>query len=239
MAIFTMSDLHLSLSADKPMDVFGSAWSNYTERIRNEWNSSVGEGDTVFVGGDISWAMNLEECYKDFEYINSLSGFKVLLKGNHDYWWESVTKMNRYLSDNSFATMSFMQNTAMLTDDVLICGSRGWILPGDSGFSDGDRKIYDRELKRLELSFDDGERLLKLKNASPEKRVCILHYPPFTREHAPDSGFLYMMKRYSVTHCIYGHLHAKAARCATEGEIDGIVFKLVSADYLNFRPHRL
>ncbi len=239
MAIFTMSDLHLSLGVDKPMEVFGSAWDNYMERIRLNWNEVVGEGDVVFIGGDISWAMRLSECYKDFEYLNALNGAKVLLKGNHDYWWESVSKMNKYLDENGFHTMSFLQNNAFLADDVLVCGSRGWLLPGDGSFSEDDNKIYQRELQRLELSFSDGERLLKESGREVRKRVCLLHYPPFTRRGEADEGLASVMEKYAVTDCIYGHLHARAARCAREGTFGTVAFKLVSADYMDFCPYRL
>ena len=239
MAIFTMSDLHLALSVDKPMNIFGSAWDDYMQRIHEEWNSIVTAEDTVIVGGDISWAMHLSELFKDFEFINSLNGFKILLKGNHDYWWEGITKMKNYLADNEFSTITFMQNNALVVEDILLCGSRGWILPGDSDFSAGDRKIYARELQRLEMSFADGERLLSCIGDAPQKKVCVLHYPPFSKGYKPDEGIAALMHKYGVTHCVYGHLHAAATKNAFEGESDGIIYKLVSADYLQFKPHRL
>lgn len=239
MAIFTMSDLHLALSVDKPMNVFGSAWDNYMPRIRDEWNSSVSKGDTVIVGGDVSWAMYLEELYKDFEFIDSLNGFKILLKGNHDYWWEGMSKMKRYLADNGFSTITFMQNNALVAENMLLCGTRGWLLPGDSDFSASDRKIYERELQRLEMSLAEGKKLLKSTGMIPDKKICVLHYPPFSKSHKPDAGFVGLMHKYDVTHCIYGHLHAAATANAFEGEADGIMYKLVSADYLQFRPYLL
>lgn len=239
MAIFTISDLHLSLSCDKPMEIFGSAWNNYIERTKSEWNNCVASDDTVFIGGDVSWAMHLEDCGRDFEFINSLNGSKVISKGNHDYWWESLTKMNKFLEDNGFSTISFMQNNSFLYNDCLICGSRGWILPGDSGFSQNDRKIYERELQRLELSFADGRKKCVRQGIEPVRRICILHYPPFTREHVPDEGFVKMMRKYRVTDCFYGHLHASAAKNAFEGETGGISYKLVSADYLHFKPYMI
>lgn len=239
MAIFTISDLHLSLSVDKPMNIFGSAWDNYMERIECEWNRLVCDGDVVFIGGDVSWAMHLEECFKDFEFINSLKGSKVILKGNHDYWWESITKMNRYLSDNSFSTIQFLNNNAVLTDEYIVCGSRGWILPGDSGFTDNDRKIYERELQRLELSFADGAARVKKSGMKSMPTVCILHYPPFTRERSLDDGIASLFKKYGVCKCFYGHLHSRAAYGAVEGLIDQTEYKLVSADYIKFTPHRI
>lgn len=239
MAIFTISDLHLSLSCDKPMDVFGNAWHNYIERIKEEWNACVKKDDMVFIGGDVSWAMHLSECYNDFEYLNSLNGQKIILKGNHDYWWESLTKMNNFLEESGFDTISFLQNNSFLYNDCLLCGTRGWILPNDSGFSDNDRKIYERELQRLELSFIHGEKQCKENNIQPKKKFCILHYPPLTREHIPDLEVVNMLKKYGYADCIYGHLHAAAAQRAFEGIIDGIEYKLVSADYLRFKPYKI
>lgn len=239
MAIFIMSDLHLSLSADKPMEVFGSAWDNYTERTKCEWNSLVSPQDTVLIGGDVSWAMNLEDCFADFEFIDSLNGKKIISKGNHDYWWESLTKMNCFLEQNGFSTIRFMHNNSFLCENCLVCGTRGWILPGDSGFSQNDAKIYERELQRLELSLVHGEKRCECEGINPSKKICVLHYPPFTKEHVPDEGFNNLMKSYGVTDCCYGHLHASAARNAYEGVSDGIVYKLVSADYMLFKPYRL
>ncbi len=234
-----MSDLHLSLGTDKPMDVFGSAWHNYTERIIAEWNSLVGENDTVLVGGDISWAMNISECTEDFKYINDLKGTKILLKGNHDYWWDGISKMNNFLADNEFNTIKFLQNNAFLVEDVLVCGSRGWLLPGDGAFSADERKIYERELQRLELSLDFGDKLLKSEGASVRKKICLLHYPPFTKDHVADEGIMSVMEKHGVTDCVYGHLHAAATKNAVEGVHGFAVFKLASADYLKFCPYRL
>jgi len=239
MAIFTMSDLHLALSVDKPMNVFGSSWDNYMQRIEEEWNALVTDEDTVICGGDISWAMHLSELDKDFEFINSLKGSKVILKGNHDYWWDGMSKMNRYLEEKGFSTISFMQNNALLVEDTLICGSRGWILPGDSDFSSNDRKIYERELQRLELSFIDGENIIKKTGVSAKRKVCVLHYPPFSKDNVPDEGTVQLMNKYKVTDCVYGHLHAMATRTAFEGECGGIFYKLVSADHLHFKPYKL
>lgn len=237
MAIFTMSDLHLALSVDKPMNVFGTAWDDYMQRIHVEWNMAVSKDDTVVVGGDVSWAMHLNELNSDFEFINSLNGKKILLKGNHDYWWEGMSKMNRYLDENEFSSISFMQNNAALIEDMLVCGSRGWIVPNDLDFSSNDRKIYERELQRLELSFLDGERILKAEKCN--RKICVLHYPPFSKDKSVDLGFENLMKKYGVTDCIYGHLHAAATKNAFEGENNGIVYKLVSADYLQFKPFKL
>ena len=239
MAIFTMSDLHLSLDTDKSMEVFGAGWHNYINRIRENWHSLVNDGDTVLIGGDISWAMHLCDCRKDFEFINSLPGKKLLFKGNHDYWWESLTKMNTFLSENDFSTLSFVNNNAVICEDTLIAGTRGWTLPGDSGFGPDDEKIYSRELLRLELSLKNGEELLKENDLNPSKRVCVLHYPPFTREHILDGNVSGLLKSYGVTDCFYGHLHSQSAQNAANGVYDGVNYRLVSADYLGFVPLKI
>lgn len=236
MAIFTISDLHLSLGTDKPMEVFGSAWDNYIQRIYDNWFGLVSSSDTVLVGGDISWAMHLNDCEKDFAFINSLPGRKLLFKGNHDYWWESMTKMNAFAEKNGFDTIEFMQNNAVICENCVVTGTRGWSLPGDGGFGEDDSKIYQRELLRLELSLKDGERLCQWEGIIPDKKICILHYPPFTKEHNPDDGITELLEKYGVTHCFYGHLHSRSALNAFEGEVNGIHYKLVSADHLKFAP---
>ena len=239
MAIFTMSDLHLSLDTDKSMEVFGALWNDYINRIRENWLSLVSDEDTVLIGGDISWAMHLCDCKKDFEFINSLPGKKLLFKGNHDYWRESLTKMNNFLCENEFSTLSFVNNNAVICEDTLIAGTRGWTLPGDSGFGSDDEKIYQRELLRLELSLKHGEEICKESDFVPSKRVCILHYPPFTKEHVLDEAISTILKSYAVTDCFYGHLHSQSAQNAAEGMYDGVNYRLVSADYLEFVPFKI
>ncbi len=239
MAIFTMSDLHLSLGTDKPMEVFGRAWDDYVNRIYNNWTSVVSQDDTVLIGGDVSWAMSLSECKTDFAFIDSLPGRKLLFKGNHDYWWESMTKMNAFVADNGFDTISFMQNNAVICEDALITGSRGWSLPGDSGFGEDDAKIYQRELLRLELSLRAGSELCDKNNWQAQKIICILHYPPFTKNHIPDEGVTSLLGKYGVTDCFYGHLHALAAHNAFEGCVENIRYTLSSADHLGFMPIKI
>ena len=239
MAIFTISDLHLSLDTDKSMEVFGYAWNNYIQRIYDNWTSMIGNEDTVIVGGDISWAMHLKDCKRDFSFLNSLPGKKLLFKGNHDYWWESMTKMNAFAKENGFDTFSFMQNNCVICEDALICGTRGWSLPADGGFGDDDRKIYQRELLRLELSFEEGNRICKQTDFEPSKRICVFHYPPFSREGDIDAEIIQLLKKYSVTHCIYGHLHSAGTSFAVEGVVEGIQFYLASGDYIAFSPIKL
>ncbi len=239
MAIFTMSDLHLSLDTDKSMEVFGAGWMSYIKRIYENWHAAVKDTDTVLIGGDVSWAMHLADCKKDFEFINALPGSKLIFKGNHDFWWESISKMNSFLENSGFSTITFVNNNAFICEDSLIAGTRLWSLPGDSGFRDDDEKIYLRELIRLELSLKHGEDLCRENGFTPEKKICILHYPPFTRDHVLDNSVSQLLETYGITHCFYGHLHSHSAKNAFEGVHGGIIYRLVSADHLEFMPVKI
>ena len=232
MSVFAISDLHLSLSIDKPMDVFGDRWKNYMEKMEREWRNTVGENDYVIIPGDISWATYLEQSAADFEFIESLPGRKVISKGNHDYWWTTMNKLNAFLKDNNLSSISFMHNNSFKLGRYLICGTRGWTVPGDDDCRDEDVKIYKRELQRLENSLKHACR------TDGEILVAALHYPPFNSRWEP-SGFVDIMKDYRVDVCLYGHLHAESINNAVEGKIEGIDFKLVSADHLDFKPLRL
>lgn len=228
MALYAISDLHLALSIDKPMDKFGSRWANYMNRLKDNWSSAIGEDDHVIVPGDISWATYLEQACEDFRFINELPGKKIISKGNHDYWWTTKSKLDKFLDENGFTSISFMHNNSFSIGDAVVCGTRGWEMPGEVGFNSEDEKIYKRELQRLELS---------VKNAGSTAQTIIvaLHYPPYNSK-GEFSGFLEIMKKYEVKHCIYGHLHGDACRDAFEGIYDGIDFRLVSADHLGFAP---
>lgn len=230
MALYTISDLHLPLGIDKPMDIFGKAWENYVERLADNWQSSVGEDDTVVLGGDFSWATYLEQSLKDFEYLHKLNGRKILLKGNHDYWWTTMNKLREFTEQNGFSDVEFLQNNFYKYGDIAICGTRGWIHPAWDGFSAEDRKIFDREVLRLELS---------LQSVKDCREIYVFtHYPPMSAQ-GEGNDFTAMMNKYSVTKCIYGHLHAASHKNAVEGVIDGIEYKLVSGDYLQFQPYKL
>lgn len=231
MALFAMSDLHLSLSADKPMDVFGPTWQNYMERIRLQWCDVVSDTDLVVVGGDVSWAMYLEEALEDFRFLNSLPGLKLLLRGNHDYWWESLNKLRKFTDANGFDTIKFLQNDAYIWDNTVIAGTRGWLIPASDSFSKDDRKIYERELIRLELSLSTAQKL-----APNLKTLAVFHYPPVRSDGCADEGISRILHNYGVKTCIYGHLHGTVAKQGFNGIADGIEYKLVSADYLNFKP---
>jgi len=224
MRIFAIGDLHLSLAADKPMNVFGPAWEDHANRIAEAWRGAVAAEDVVLIPGDISWAMQLGEAAPDIGFIGGLPGRKVLLRGNHDYWWSSLSKVRAMLPEGMFA----LQNDVLCFDGAVIAGSRGWVCPGSAIFSeDTDRKIYDREVLRLGLSLSKAEKRDKL--------ICMLHYPPFN-EKRMRSGFSDLMEQHGVDIAIYGHLHDKACRNAFEGERNGVEYHLCSADHLGFTP---
>lgn len=232
MSILTIADLHLALGIDKPMDVFGGRWSNYMEKLKDNWISNVSEKDTVIIPGDVSWATYIDSAYEDFRFIDDLPGKKVISKGNHDYWWTTSSKLNKYLTENNFSTISFMHNNAFELEGVGVCGTRGWKGPGEDDFKKDDEKIYKREIERLELSVKAA---LKLELS---RLLVFMHYPPVTVK-SPMTGFIDIMKKYEIKECYYGHLHGEGIKGAIEGEYEGINLKLVSADYLNFIPFKI
>lgn len=236
MALYALSDLHLSFGTDKPMDVFGTAWHDYTDRIYTNWNQTVTSDDTVIIGGDVSWATYLDETKQDFDFINSLPGQKIIIKGNHDYWWESITKLRSYTSQLGYESLHFLHNSAYIYQSFSIAGTRGWLLPGADGFGSDDKKIYDRELIRLALSLDEAVKLEKLRGGETYQKVAVMHYPPVTADGTPDDGIMSVLKKYDVKKCIYGHLHGTGLKQAFTGNINGIDFILTSADYLQFKP---
>ena len=232
MSIFAISDLHLALSIDKPMDIFGDRWSNYMEKLKILWEETVTKEDTVIIPGDISWATYLEQAIEDFKFIESLPGSKIISKGNHDYWWTTSNKLNKFLVSNKFSTIAFMHNNSFKIGDIVLCGTRGWKCQGDDNFSAEDKKIYNRELQRLELS-------LKTSGCNEVESIIVaLHYPPFNSK-GESSDFIDIMCKYKVKVCIYGHLHGDSVKNAVIGKVEGIDFKLVSADNLNFYPIKL
>lgn len=228
MALFVMGDLHLSLSSDKSMDIFGG-WENYVERIKKNWNREVSPEDTVVVPGDISWAMSLKEAVADFRYIHELPGRKIILKGNHDYWWTTAAKMNNFLAENGFDSIFILHNNHYAYESYGICGTRGWI---NDDSEPADAKVLAREAQRLETSIASAE------GAGLEPLV-FLHYPPlYGNEYNPD--LLEVMYRHNIKRCWYGHIHGrKGHQNAVNGERDGIVFQLVSADYVQFCPVKI
>lgn len=231
MSIYVIGDLHLPFGIDKPMDIFGEKWQGYTEKLMKDWKEKVKPEDTVILAGDFSWATYLEDTYKDFEYLNKLTGRKILLKGNHDYWWTTITNMKKYLEENEFTNIEFLHNNSFEIEDKIIVGTRGWALLDTENSS----KMIKREANRLELSIKDGIK----KYGEDKELIVIMHYPPITKnkmknEYTYDSEFLDVMKKYNVKRCYYGHLHSDSHKDAVEGNIENIDFKLISADYLEF-----
>lgn len=232
MAIYVIGDLHLPFGIDKPMDIFGSEWKGYTDRLKEDWKEKVGKDDTVILAGDFSWATYLQDTYKDFEYLNGLPGEKILLKGNHDYWWTTLKNMREYLKENEFENIDFLHNNSFEIEDKIIVGTRGWALLD----SENSEKMIKRESNRLELSIKDAIE----KYGEEKELICIMHYPPITKnkmknEYTYDSKFLEVMKKYNVKKCYYGHLHSSSHKEAVEGNIEGIEFYLISGDYLGFK----
>lgn len=227
MALFAISDLHLDLNGDKPMDIFGENWFQHDEKIKSNWIEKIKEEDIVLIAGDISWSMKIENGIQDLEWIHKLPGTKVMVKGNHDYWWVSITKLNEMYED-----MKFIQNNFFAYGDYAICGTRGWIFPGGDNFSAHDEKIYKRELGRLRLSLDSAVK------AGFNNFIVMLHYPPVYDKNM-DSGFVSIFKEYGVKLVIYGHLHGASLSKSVRGEVDGIQYIVTSADYLNFNPIRV
>lgn len=232
MAIYAISDLHLALSVDKPMDVFGARWANYMDRLEENWSSTVGEDDHVLIPGDISWATYLEQAYEDFRFIDRMPGKKIISKGNHDYWWTTKSKLDKFIKEKGFSTISFMHNNSYTFEGVAVGGTRGWDMPGEEGFNTEDAKIYQRELQRLELSLKDA------RVPDGGRLIAAIHFPVFNSKGV-FSGFLDIMQKYNVQLCIYGHLHGEAHKHAVEGVVKGIEFRLVAADRIGFKPVKL
>lgn len=224
MAVFAIGDLHLSFSSDKPMDIF-KGWENHAERIKANWNSVVNEDDTVVVPGDISWAMSLEGAKKDFEFIEALNGNKIILKGNHDYWWGTMNKMNLFLSENGFSSVRILHNNAFKAGNIAVAGTRGWFYDDTAPL---DKKVIAREAGRLRASLAEAVKL----GGEP---VVFLHYPPISSA-ARCEELLAVIAEYGVKRCFFGHLHGFVAQSDALIESDGTVFKLVSADKLGFCP---
>lgn len=225
MSIYVIADLHLSFSADKSMDVF-DGWQNYTQRLQENWTRLVKPEDTVVLAGDISWAMKLEEAVADFSYIHALPGKKLILKGNHDYWWSTKSKIDHFLADNGFADIQIIHNNAYEIDGMVLCGTRGWLYQAKSP---DDIKIVNREAGRLLLSLEAGKHLTG-------KRVVFLHYPP-VYDHMECQEILEILLAHGISDCYFGHIHGThAAKKAPVGDYKGIRMHLCSCDYVKFMP---
>lgn len=225
MSLFAIADLHLSLGADKPMDVF-PGWEDYVARLEKNWRAIVKESDTVVLAGDISWAMKLEDTDKDFSFIQSLPGKKLILKGNHDYWWTTRKKMDAYLANAGLDTLSIVHNSAVPVENMAVCGTRGWFYDAQT---EEDVKIVNREVGRLNASIDQAEGL----GLEP---IVFLHYPPVYADYECREIMDVLINR-NIKRCYYGHIHGgQAARKAVTGEYKGIKLHLVSCDYTGFVP---
>lgn len=226
MAIYTIGDLHLSLGCEKPMDIF-PGWQGYMEKLERHWNTLVRPEDTVVLAGDTSWAMKLEDTVADFSFLQRLPGQKLLLKGNHDYWWTTVKKMERFLQENGFDSLHILHNNSILAEGLAVCGTRSWMF--DVGEAH-DEKVMNRELGRLRASLDAAQ--------EGAERVAFLHYPP-VYPNANAQQVIDLLKEYNVKRCFYGHLHGNAIRFAVQGMVDGIKYRLISADALAFCPYKI
>ncbi len=221
MALYTMADLHLSFSTEKPMDVFGDRWKDHPEKIAERW--SLTHGDTIVLPGDFSWAIDFRELEADMAFLHALPGKKILSKGNHDYWWETMSKLNKFAE--KYPSVSFLHNNSYTVGEVSICGTRGWTLEP----SDEDEKVLNREVGRLKTSLQNAEK----------QPIVFLHYPPLFGDLRCEP-ILNVMKEFGVKECYYGHLHGPGASgLAVQGTVDGIQFRLISADYLDFFPLKI
>lgn len=223
--IYGLADLHLDSTGDKSMEVFGSSWKNYQERIFSSWREIVKDDDYVLVPGDISWALKLEDAIVDLKKIESLPGKKVLMRGNHDFWWSSLKKLNELKLKNIY----FLANNNIETDDFVFIGTRGWISPNSSEFNEKkDRKIYEREILRLKLSYDS----IKDKN---KEIICMFHYPPVEKDRTLNEFGKFVLEK-EIKIVLYGHLHAMALQNVVDEVVNGVAFHCISADYLKFVP---
>lgn len=233
MSIYGISDLHLSFGTNKPMNVFGKVWHNYEDKIKTNWQNSVSHEDFVIIAGDISWATYLSEAKKDFEYINDLPGNKIILKGNHDYYFDTKTKLENFFKENNMDNICILQNNAIDTDEYIVCGARGW------GDIDNNQKDYEKLLKResirLRLSLTEGIKLKEkyIKMGIEKKILAVMHFPPFNLE------FQKILEEFKVNKCIYGHLHGYGHSKIKEGIINGVEYVMVSCDYTNFNVVKL
>ncbi len=230
MSLFAISDLHLPGNNEKPMDIFGDHWTDHWQQISNSWKENISDDDVVLIAGDISWAMNYKDVMDDIEKISSMPGYKVILKGNHDYWWQSLTKLRNILPPKMHA----IQNDAVRINDYVLCGTRGWTCPGAKQFNEDDEKIYKREAERLKLS------LMRAKGEQDEntKLAVMMHFPPFN-DKQDENLFTRQLEQAQPDVVIYGHLHGFGAVNAFEGNLRGVEYRMTACDFLNFKPVKL
>ncbi|GLG01036.1 ser/threonine protein phosphatase [Alicyclobacillus hesperidum subsp. aegles] len=227
MAIYAIGDLHLGSSVNKPMDIFGALWKDHVARIRFAWEERVTDSDIVCIPGDISWAMTLDEARSDLHWIRQLPGTKILIRGNHDYWWSGIQKVRQCMDAQTFA----LQNDCIRIGEVCFAGTRGWLLPSHPSFTEDDAKLLHREEHRLTLSLEEASR-------TNLPIVCMMHYPPVDST-GESSTFSSLLQSYNVKVCLYGHLHGASHKFAYNGYLEGVYYRLVSSDYLGFTPFRI
>lgn len=230
MSIFAISDLHLSFGTDKPMDIFGARWEHFEERLRENWLKKITPEDTVVLPGDLSWGMTVDEARADFAFLHALPGQKILLKGNHDYYWSTQAKLSSFLDDAGFDSIRFLHNNAYLCEGLILAGSRGWVY--DEPMKEADRKILARELSRFELSLQAAAALQK---THPEHEIVLFSHYPLSCLSARHPA-LDLLCEYGVRRVYYGHLHQVRDGLLPPKEEDGVCFHLISADYLDFDP---
>ena len=227
MSLYAIGDLHLSLGTDKPMDVFGGRWENYVEKIK-EGFSVLNDDDLTVICGDISWGMSMDETLEDFKFIDRLPGKKIILKGNHDYWWTTATKAKKFFAENDITTIDILHNNCFKYENIALCGTRGWFYEESKG-NEHDKKVMNREIMRLDAS---------LKAAGEGEKYVFMHYPPkYYNYEYPE--ILELLRKYDVRRCIYGHIHGSGCAFAFNGMYGNAKFDLVSADYIQFEPKKL
>ena len=224
MKVYAISDLHLSLCGDKPMDIFGAKWDDYLNKIQLDWNEKVSDDDVVLISGDISWAMELNNALIDISYLENLKGKKIIIRGNHDYWWKSISQIREKLPNNIFA----LQNDAIKIGSCIFCGARGWAVEGSPDFVEHDRKIYLREVERFKLALASAQKLRE----EGDKVICLIHFPPFNVRRE-SSLFTKIFEEYKVDKVVYGHLHGKDVRAYLKTSINGVEYVLASCDILD------
>lgn len=224
MKIYAISDLHLCISGAKPMEIFGEKWENYLDKIKQDWTIKVRDDDIVLIAGDISWAMKGEEAKKDLVFFECLPGKKIIIRGNHDYWWGGISKVRNLLPENVYA----LQNDALKFGDYIFCGSRGWTVPENPVTTEEDKKIFDREIIRMEMALATAKAL----QTNNEKIVVMIHFPPFNSKRQP-SEFMSLFEKYNVNSVVYGHLHGRNSRSDICEKINGISYYLTSCDQVD------
>lgn len=234
MKLFVIGDPHLGLSVDKPMELFGKRWDNHVERMEINWNKHVSPEDTVIVAGDISWGLRLEEAAEDLRFLHRLPGRKILLRGNHDYWWSTLSKLKTFTEEENLNSLHFLQNNAIpVGSDFVVAGTRSWIKPDDPEFNEQDRKIDARELIRLQLSLEEA----KPYQEEGRRLVVVTHYPPMNRDISPGP-WTRAIRNAGAWQAFFGHIHqTRSPYCFSGRIVDEVPYSLISADYLGFNPH--